>query len=378
MTDPRPMCCQINLQTSFGGGEVYTRFLSEALFDLGWQVELFVARGAGFWRALGLKGVTLREVDGEAGILDALPAARSLIVTHTACSPGFAEAVSRRHLLTGFMHMPLYERNPASFARYARLFAVSQHVLDSARMRSLANVHPEPLYGVADVSRRPGGGGAEIRAQSLYDWDRRKLRDRILGLLAPAVSAFMPTPAFVRRPGLTLGIVSRLTPIKQFPRMFCILAPVLARHPQVNLEIFGSGGYASVRDLKRALAPIRRQVRFWGHQADVARVYAQLDYVLSGLPEKEALGLNLIEAQACGTPVLAVNAPPFTETVLNGASGYLFEDPRRDGGEGLARLLARLLAGAPRPDPRAAPQHLARFSEAAFRQRLADALMVLN
>ncbi len=373
-----PVCYQVNLQQSFGGGEIYTRFFSQALMALGWEVELFVARGAGFWKRLGMDGVRLREVAGEAQILDELPRSPVLIVTHTAASPGFATALARLHRLTGFVHMPLYERNPAGFARYERLFAVSRHVLDSARARGLANVHAEPMYGVADLAPRASGAGAGIARRSLYDWDRRKLRDRSLGLIAPLAAAFAPAAAFERRPGLTLGIVSRLTPIKQFPRLFYILAPILARHPQVNLEVFGSGGYASVRDLKRSLAPARRQVRFWGQQDDVARIYPQLDYVLSGLPEKEALGLNLIEAQACGTPVLAVNAPPFTETVIDEVSGYLFEDPRRDGGEDFARRLASLLAGAPRPDPRSAAAHLARFSLEAFAERVAGALAALN
>lgn len=372
-----PLCHQINLQRSFGGGEIYTRFFSEALIALGWEVELFVARGADYWCQLGMTGVRLREVAGEAQILDALPRSPGLIVTHTAASPAFAAALAQRHRLTGFVHMPLYERNPAGFARYERLFAVSRHVLDSARSRGLSNLHPEPMYAVADLAPRPGDAGAEIGTQSLYDWDQRKLRDRLLGVFAPVAAALTPRPTFKRRPGLTLGIVSRLTPIKQFPRLFSILAPVLARYAQVNLEIFGSGGYASVRDLKHALAPNRRQVRFWGHQADVARVYPQLDYVLSGLPEKEALGLNLIEAQVCGTPVLAVNAPPFTETVLNGASGYLFEDPRRDRGEDFGRLLDRLLAGAGRLDPRAAAAHLARFSRDSFRERVREALSTI-
>jgi glycosyltransferase involved in cell wall biosynthesis len=171
-----------------------------------------------------------------------------------------------------------------------------------------------------------------------------------------------------------LGIVSRLTPIKQFPSMFDILAPVIARFPQVSLEIFGSGGYASVRDLRASLAPILKQVRFWGYQPNVAAVYPQLDYVLSGLPEKEALGLNLIEAQYCGTPVLAVRAPPFTETVIEGQTGFFFTDPRQDGGAYFAQLLERLLAGAVRPDPRQATVHLDRFSVAVFRERVARAL----
>ena len=373
-----PVCYQINLQTSFGGGEVYTRFFSEALLSLGWEVELFVARKAPFWSAMGMTGVRLREVGSEADILDALPSERSLVVTHTAASPGFAAALATRHRLAGFIHMPLYERNPAGFARYERLFAVSRHVIASARERGLGNVYPEPMYGVADLALRPGRAENQLRAGSAYDWDRRKLRDRFLRVLSPLAAALMPRQPFVRHPGLTLGIVSRLTPIKQFPRMLAILAPVLARYPTVNLEVFGSGGYASVRDIKRAVGSIGNQVRFWGQQADVAAVYSQLDYVLSGLPEKEALGLNLIESQSCGTPVLAVNAPPFSETVVDGASGYLFADPRRDGGADFAQLLGRLVAGAARPDPRKAVAHLARFSREAFRDRVGVALAAVT
>ena len=124
-------------------------------------------------------------------------------------------------------------------------------------------------------------------------------------------------------------------------------------------------------------------MRFWGYQQDVKRVYAELDYVLSGLPEKEALGLNLIEAQSCGTPVLAVNAPPFTETVLNGETGHLFTDPRTDDEQSFADLLAKLTASntLSKPDLRGKPlvdAHLARFSEHSFRTRLTAAMADLG
>jgi glycosyltransferase involved in cell wall biosynthesis len=168
---------------------------------------------------------------------------------------------------------------------------------------------------------------------------------------------------------LTLGIVSRLTPIKQFPLLFSLLAPILRKYPAVHLEIFGSGGYASVRDLRRALRPVVGQVRFWGHQHDVRAVYHQLDYLMTGLPEKEALGLNVIEAQACGTPILAVNAPPFVETVLHERTGFLYADPRADQGKDFGRLLERLLT-APHPNPLDHPEHLQRFSADAYRARL--------
>jgi len=178
-------------------------------------------------------------------------------------------------------------------------------------------------------------------------------------------------PAYARLPGVTLGIVSRLTPIKQFPLLFRHLAPVLARHPRFRLEIFGAGGYASVRDLRQALAPLRERVRFWGTQKQVGAIYRRIDYLMTGLPEKEALGLNVLEAQACGCPVLAVDAPPFTETVAHEITGLLYPDPRADRGAGFELLLARLGSAPFRIDEARAVAHLARFSTEAFRERVA-------
>jgi glycosyltransferase involved in cell wall biosynthesis len=366
---------QVNLQVEFGGGEVYTRFFTMALVELGYRVVLFVSRKARYWEPLLPAGVELVRVDGAADILRRLPQAKALVVTQTALDAAAAQWVAERHALCGFVHMPLFDRDPAGFAHYHMLLAVSRHVLDSIRGRGYGKVFAEPVYGVADPRR--GGPDGVIVARSEYDWDRRKLRDRVLGLSEPLWRMKPPRTEFSKRPGLTLGIVSRLTPIKQFPLLFGTLAPVIARFPQVNLEIFGSGGYASVRDLRASLAPMAKQVRYWGHQSNVAAVYPQLDYVLSGLPEKEALGLNLIEAQYCGTPVLAVHAPPFTETVIDGRTGYFFADPRHDGGASFAQLLQRLQGGAARPDPRQAAAHLERFSFAAFCERAGRVLAAI-
>ena len=367
-----PSVYQINLQQQFGGGEVYTRFFTLALIELGYRVVLFVSRKAGYWNALLPSGAEIIRVDDADELLRLLPQERSLVVTQTALDADAAQWVAERHLLCGFVHMPLHERNPAGFKHYRHLLAVSQYVLDSVKARGYERVHAEPMYGVADPARN--APNEAILRRSEFDWDQRKLRDRMLGLTEPVWRMGQAAMAFRKRQGLTLGIVSRLTPIKQFPLMFDTLAPLIAKYPQVNLEVFGSGGYASVRDLRASLATMRAQVRFWGHQANVAAVYPQLDYVLSGLPEKEALGLNLIEAQYCGTPVLAVRAPPFTETVVDGDSGFFFSDPRTDGGESFAQLLQRLQGGAARPDPRRAIAHLERFSFAAFRARVARVL----
>lgn len=365
---------QINMQSHFGGGEVYTAALCRALSLLGVPTRLICHRDAHFWRDLQLPADTeIHPVAAWEKLGAALPAGRHWIITHGAAPRSVK--LNEQHLLTGIAHMPLYGRDPTQFLGYHKVFAVSRYVLDGLNDCGI-DTWPEPLYGVADLAGRDGQSPAgaettcELQQRSCYEWDRRKVRDRLLGWLEPWFEPLRLRPAYSRRPGLTLAIVSRLTPIKQFPLLLSKLAPVLARHPQVNLEIFGAGGYASVRDLRRALAPIRDQVRFWGYQQNVAAVYRQIDYLMTGLPEKEALGLNIIEAEACGTPVLAVAAAPFSETVIEGETGFFYRDPRQDDGADFAALLERLLAMTAPLRPQAATAHLERFSYTAFVERL--------
>jgi glycosyltransferase involved in cell wall biosynthesis len=358
---------QVNLQPHFGGGEVYTAFLCRALSVLGVSTTLLVHPRADYWTRLGLPGDTVLQsaLPEHTGNVP-LPRNPLWLLAHGALPEALCAPQPQR-LRTAIAHMPLQGRNPRAYDNHDLVFAVSGWVRDGL----LAHGIPawiDPLYGVADLSAREAS--AESCRTSRYDWDRRKGRDRLLGLLEPMVESLRPHTAFKRQRGLTLGLVSRLTPIKQFPLLFQHIAPILARYPQITLEVFGSGGYASVRDLDVALRPCAGQVRFWGQQRNVAAIYPQLDYLLSGLPEKEALGLNIIEAQACGTPVIAVNAPPFTETVVDGATGFLYRDPREDKGADFERLLTELLNGRPRPRPELATDHLARFSFDAFVERL--------
>lgn len=368
---------QLNLQDQLGGGEIYTSFVSRALSGLGVVGRLFVSPKARFWQSLDLGGiqtVPLHSIEQ----LEADSPSKAALVTHTALDANAARRLASRRYLAGFLHMPLYERFPSGLPYYRRVWGVSRHVMASAAYRGLTNVYQEPLLGVADLQVR--GTRESPRSRSPYDWDSRKIRDRLLGRIEGLMPSLFEAPNHIysKQAGTqTIAIVSRLTPIKQFPLMFSILSPVIREFPSIRLEIFGSGGYASVRDLRRALQPCAGQVRFWGRQSDVEAIYRGVDYVLSGLPEKEALGLNLIEAQQVGTPVLAVNKPPFIETIVNGVTGLLFADPREDGGASFRQILTRVSEGNPRLAPRHAEAHLAQFSLPAFQSRLERAMMDL-
>ena len=372
------VCYQVNLQRGFGGGERYAAFFGRALEALGVRSVLFSHPEARYWGEHLPAGTQVIPVEEVEAIAAGLPPRPCWLAFHTPA--GEAEVAPLRragHRLTAFVHMPLYGRDPASLRAYEVLIAVSGHVLASLRAAGMTNAYPEPLYGVAHLEGQ-AGDEPTLLAASPYEWDRRKLRDRLFGICYDLYDRRRKRPAYARPPGIVLGIVSRLTPIKQFPLLFRILTPVLARYPQFRLEIFGAGGYASVRDLRRAVAPLRDRARFWGQQAHVEAVYRRLDYLMTGLPEKEALGLNVLEAQACGCPVLAVDAPPFTETVAPEITGLLYPDPRGDRGAGFERLLARLASAPFRIDRAAAAAHLARFAPEAFRARVAALLSWLG
>ncbi|MES2771422.1 MAG: glycosyltransferase family 4 protein [Pseudomonadota bacterium] len=376
---------QINLQTHFGGGEVYTAFLTRALDRLGIRSTLYVHPKAQFWTQLGLPKSTQIQTMTQH---DALPqrleqtrvqqtnAQPRWLLSHGPLAQSVLQSLARTpgaYLCTAIAHMPVQGRNPQVFAGHDMVFPVSEWVRTGLLAAGIKTWH-EPLYGVADLTQRASAQPEPLLYQSPYDWDQRKVRDRLLGLLetlsSPLRQAWRAPQVLTKKPGLTLGIVSRLTPIKQLPQLFTQLLPILLRYPEFNLEIVGSGGYASVRDLQRVLKPLGSRVRFWGQQRDIKAVYAQLDYLLSGLPEKEALGLNIIEAQSCNLPVLAVNAPPFSETVAQEQTGYLYRDPRQDQGADFAQLLTRLIAAPSRLQPASAHAHLARFSADALCERL--------
>jgi glycosyltransferase involved in cell wall biosynthesis len=369
--DPTRRCIQVNLQRGFGGGEVFTAALCGAVHSIGIDSVLFAHPQASAWPLLARPEMHIQPLARAEDLVERLRAKPPCwLLFHTFAPVAVIEALrSQGHIATALAHMPAYGRDPRPLQPFDQVLGVSRHVIASLHAAGIGRVYSEPLYGIADLERGTAQG-APLVSRSRYEWDRRKVRDRLLCAMEPLWRAFLPRHAFERRGTLTLGIVSRITPIKQFPLLFSHLAAVLARHAAVQLEIFGSGGYASVRDFARSLEPIRQRVRFWGHQADVGAVYRQIDFLVTGLPEKEALGLNTIEAQACGTPVLAPDAPPFDETVLHGVTGLRYRDPRTDAGADFERTLELVLAGGFHFNAEAARAHLAQFSKEALAERV--------
>jgi len=155
-------------------------------------------------------------------------------------------------------------------------------------------------------------------------------------------SRFRPTgPAVPREPGLR-RILTVARPVARKGVEDLIRA--LPRLPRTELVVVGGSPDDSYTSRLRELAGERRvagRVRLAGAVAadEMPAWYRSAD-VLAATPWYEPFGLTVLEAMACGIPVVATAVGGLVDTVVDGVTGDLVEphDPA-----GLARTLRRLL-----------------------------------
>jgi glycosyltransferase involved in cell wall biosynthesis len=154
----------------------------------------------------------------------------------------------------------------------------------------------------------------------------------------PVDTAFyrLPEPARRRLPESSFLIVSALVPYKRID-----VAIEACRKARMPLKIVGRGPEEA-----RLRSAAGSDVEFLGWRSDdeIRDLYGRAIAVL--LPGTEDFGMVPVEAQACGTPVVALGAGGARETVIDGRTGVLVEAESADAfAEGLTRV--RSLTTAP-------------------------------
>jgi glycosyltransferase involved in cell wall biosynthesis len=125
-------------------------------------------------------------------------------------------------------------------------------------------------------------------------------------------------------PGILVFFLSRLDKAHYFKGLH-ILVRALRRLPEATLVIGGDGELRS-RYERHAAKHLGTRAIFVGDvaDADLPRYYAAADVVvLPSIDRTEAFGLVLLEAMACGTPVVASRLRGVQTLVEDGANGFL-------------------------------------------------------
>jgi glycosyltransferase involved in cell wall biosynthesis len=192
-----------------------------------------------------------------------------------------------------------------------------------------------------------------------------------------ALDRFLPGPrdgALVARYGLhgrrVIMTVGRLAPeekYKGFDEVIDVMPRLLQRCPDLRYLIVGDGGDRERLEAKAASRGLQQEVIFAGRISENEKVahYNLCDaYVMPSAGE--GFGIVLIEAAACGVPVIGSSVDGSQEALLGGELGRLV-DPRSP--DALVSAVCETLDSAP---PRERHSRIGYFDESQFRERVAS------
>jgi len=181
---------------------------------------------------------------------------------------------------------------------------------------------------------------------------------------------FLPTEPALLTARRLIG-VGHYAPVKGFDRLIEALSPVLREFPDWTLDLYGKGEQeAELRHL--ILREGLGNVRLCPPTREIERAYLGSSVFL--MPSRfESFGLVMIEAQACGLPVVAYDVPHGPRTILGGGGGVLVPD---GDAQGFAQAVRSLIVDRELRERMGAEarQNALRFDPATIRQQWIDLL----
>jgi len=134
---------------------------------------------------------------------------------------------------------------------------------------------------------------------------------------------------------LLAGTVGRLVPIKDHVTLLRALVDV----PSLHLAVIGDGELRSQLEALAAELSLSDRVHFTGWRSDIPSTMSDLDLVVL-TSRNEGTPVSLIEAMACGRPVVATDVGGVCSVVTHGVNGFL--TPAGDPGA-IARAMQSVL-----------------------------------
>ena len=139
-----------------------------------------------------------------------------------------------------------------------------------------------------------------------------------------------------------VGVIGRLVELKGHRTFLRMAGKIGEKAGRCVFLVVGAGEEAYTRELKEysSQLDLEDSVIFTGHREDIPALISLCDVVAAPSDGLEAFGRVLIEAMACGKPVVAGDAGGMPEIVENDVDGFLV--PCRDADAYAAAVLALL------------------------------------
>ncbi|MBF0254556.1 MAG: lipopolysaccharide heptosyltransferase II [Candidatus Omnitrophica bacterium] len=132
--------------------------------------------------------------------------------------------------------------------------------------------------------------------------------------------------AATRKREVVVGIVGRITPIKGHKVMIKAMARTLRTFRNAKLWIIGQASrqrYLEELQLLCQKLRIESSVEFMGTQPKIPELLRKMDLLVAPAVGEEAFGRVLIEAGACGVPVIASRIGGIVDVIEHGKDGML-------------------------------------------------------
>ncbi len=122
---------------------------------------------------------------------------------------------------------------------------------------------------------------------------------------------------------LVVGMVAQFIARKGHQTLLNAIPAVVAQHPAVQFLLFGQGpDWERIRQQVDASPLLRQHVQLPGFRNDLHRILPCLD-ILAHPAFMEGLGVSLLQAAACGVPIIGGRAGGIPEVVRHNCNGLL-------------------------------------------------------
>lgn len=214
---------------------------------------------------------------------------------------------------------PLYAKEPV----YSLLFHVHQEVFRQSLVKPLADI-ASFLERTAMPRIYRETPFLTISQSTQKEMTRLKLGQKGITIIYPGVNLNQLVPAEKSERPLVLYL-GRLKYYKRVDVLLHAAAEVVSKHPDVRFVIAGDGEYKkNLKKITKRLG-LEENVDFIGKvtEEEKAALYAKA-WIVVNPSMMEGWGITTIEANACGTPVIASNVPGLHDSVKDEYNGLLF------------------------------------------------------